>query len=205
MSPQEIAILGRVLERLLIVLLSGASLYFGYRLFSIVAAAKSDGEAELQGFKIRLTRVGPGVFFALFGATVLTFSVVTRMEIGSAKEGEADVIYWGQSAVRGDDSLVRSTETPLAGANTLLSLIDQRGLARKQDGDADRLATARKLINVLMQQTLDQRFGAGAYDRYKTLQAACSADPSSCQRELANSKLTAWYRDADEFATALSE
>ena len=55
----------------------GAFLCFlGYRLFSIVPLA-NPGDAELSGLKgttIKLTRIGPGIFFALFGALTVIWA-----------------------------------------------------------------------------------------------------------------------------------
>jgi hypothetical protein len=56
----------------------GAFLCFlGYRLFSEVPLA-TQGDAELSGLKgttIKLTRIGPGVFFALFGALTVIWAI----------------------------------------------------------------------------------------------------------------------------------
>ncbi len=51
--------------------------YLGYRLFSEVPLA-TQGDAELSGLKgatIKLTRIGPGVFFALFGALTVIWAI----------------------------------------------------------------------------------------------------------------------------------
>ncbi len=51
--------------------------YLGYRLFSEVPLA-TQGDAELSGLKgatIKLTRIGPGVFFALFGALIVIWAI----------------------------------------------------------------------------------------------------------------------------------
>jgi hypothetical protein len=75
MDSDLVAIAARHLERLLIVIAGGLSIVLGYRMFlAIPRAAKDEGEGKLElpgGISVYVTRVGPGVFFALFGAVIL--------------------------------------------------------------------------------------------------------------------------------------
>lgn len=67
----------RALERILVVITGGLCAYLGYRLFLQIPHQK-DGEGKVSlpgGISIFFTRVGPGVFFALFGAGVVAFSL----------------------------------------------------------------------------------------------------------------------------------
>lgn len=75
MEVVVIAIL-RSLERILSVLFGGLLIYLGYKLF-IKVPTKEDSEGKFRlpgGWGIHLTRVGPGVFFSLFGAAILIMS-----------------------------------------------------------------------------------------------------------------------------------
>ena len=78
----------RSLERILAVAIGGLSIYLGYRLFSQVQLSDSEGKFTLPGgTTIYLTRVGPGVFFALFGALVVSlalYKAVTFTESSTA-------------------------------------------------------------------------------------------------------------------------
>ena len=62
---------------MLLVLAGALAIYLGYRLFlAIPAADKSEGRISLPGgVSIFLTRIGPGVFFALFGCALIGYSV----------------------------------------------------------------------------------------------------------------------------------
>ena len=77
MDSELIAVAARHLERLLIVVAGGLSIYLGYRMFLAIprapkGAETGEGKLELPGgVSIYVTRVGPGVFFALFGAVIL--------------------------------------------------------------------------------------------------------------------------------------
>ena len=80
----------RALERIIVVIIGGLSVYLGYRLFLHVPSQK-DGQGKISfpgGMSIIVNRVGPGVFFALFGAGVVALSlyhgVVYYQETGKA-------------------------------------------------------------------------------------------------------------------------
>lgn len=63
----------RALERVMAVLIGGLAIYLGYRLFLAVKAT-GEGSAEVKlpsDVTVMVSRVGPGVFFALFGALVV--------------------------------------------------------------------------------------------------------------------------------------
>ena len=70
------AIVLRSLERLVVVAFGGLSIYLGYRLFlRMPDQENAQGRVTLPGgISIYMTRVGPGAFFALFGAVVLSLS-----------------------------------------------------------------------------------------------------------------------------------
>ena len=66
----------RALERLLAVAISALCIYFGYSL--LLHMPEKEGEAKVKlpgGVSIFISRVGPGVFFALFGAAIVAISL----------------------------------------------------------------------------------------------------------------------------------
>ena len=85
----------RMFERLLAVGIGGMSIYLGYLLFLALPSAR-DGSGEFHfpmDLRIVLSRVGPGIFFALFGAAVVALSLYaaehydaeTRSSAGAAR------------------------------------------------------------------------------------------------------------------------
>ncbi len=81
----------RAMERILAVLMGGLLIYLGYRLFlQLPDRTDSAGKIILPGnISIYLSRVGPGIFMALFGAAVVAFSLhntVTYRETLSSTE-----------------------------------------------------------------------------------------------------------------------
>lgn len=88
MEPELIAIGARHFERLIIALSGTLSIFLGYRLFiAMPLAERGSGKIQLPGgVSILLSRVYPGVFFALFGALVIGFGLnqSVTLQIGPA-------------------------------------------------------------------------------------------------------------------------
>jgi hypothetical protein len=71
----------------LAVLIGGLCVYLGYRLF-LEVKTKTDSEGKFvlpMGISIYLSRVGPGVFFALFGAFIVAYSIASPLTV---KDGD---------------------------------------------------------------------------------------------------------------------
>ena len=73
----------RVMERVLAVVIGGLSIFLGYRLFIKLPEQKdSSGKLMLPGdISIFFSRIGPGVFFFLFGAAVVVVSLQHGLEL----------------------------------------------------------------------------------------------------------------------------
>jgi len=70
----SIAVMGRILERITVVVIAGVAIVLGWEL---MRRRLTSGDVEIQhgGVRIALRRVGPGVIFALFGAAVIGFAI----------------------------------------------------------------------------------------------------------------------------------
>jgi len=78
-----LVIILRMAERIIAVLIGGLSIYLGYKLFfHLPFQHDNEGQLELPGVKIVLSRVGPGVFFATFGTIVLFYSLTSPIKVG---------------------------------------------------------------------------------------------------------------------------
>jgi hypothetical protein len=95
----------RLAERIVAVILGGIAIYLGYRLFLRTPIRNSStGKFDLpMNTSITLTRVGPGVFFALFGTAI----------VGTSFYKQIDYTEGAQTAAREDGSsaAVRSDDT----------------------------------------------------------------------------------------------
>jgi hypothetical protein len=60
----DIAIIARASERLLVAFIAGLSIYYGYRLFlaNLELDVRIDSEVKYKEWLIRLRGVGPGIF-----------------------------------------------------------------------------------------------------------------------------------------------
>jgi hypothetical protein len=83
----------RFFERITAVLIGGMSIYLGFRLFLEVPEHKdSSGKFALPwDISIVLTRVGPGVFFALFGITAASLTLIRPLTITSQRQASGSV------------------------------------------------------------------------------------------------------------------
>ena len=84
-------ILIRGLERLLAVAFSGVSLILGWHLFKTGVLADQTAEIQKGDMLLKLQRVGPGVFFALFGTAILIFALSRPFDYKpTSVEGQTD-------------------------------------------------------------------------------------------------------------------
>ena len=82
MDPIWIAVGMRSLERVLVVIFSGLSIYWGFRLFLVLPIqSRSDGQLSLPGVSVVLAKAGPGLFFVAFGVLVSLASLYQPVEI----------------------------------------------------------------------------------------------------------------------------
>jgi hypothetical protein len=90
MDPQSLVITLRMIERILGVLIGGVLIYFGYRLFLSLPGkrGRDGGTGDFSfagGNKIKLSKVGPGVFFAIFGAGLIVFSLTRSVSLTASE------------------------------------------------------------------------------------------------------------------------
>jgi hypothetical protein len=83
MEVVDALLLMRMVERLLGLLAGGLCVVLGYRLFIMLPEkADSSGKVILPGgVSIWLSRVGPGIFFALFGVAIIGYSFASTVRI----------------------------------------------------------------------------------------------------------------------------
>lgn len=83
--------LWRAAERLIALFIGAISIYLGFQLFASLREFKADGEGKVElpgGVSIYVSRVGPGVFFALFGTAIVAFSVLSPAQINAPNKAE---------------------------------------------------------------------------------------------------------------------
>lgn len=142
----------RAIERILVVLFGGLAIVLGYRLFlHVPERVEGAGKVTLPGgVSIFLTRLGPGAFFALFGATVIALSF--RFTLSQSTEAQVSTLsstgdsvpvssyrnettYFSQSSDLGEETLAME-RAQLRGHLFLLNRLD--GLLRSDLGQEQR-------------------------------------------------------------------
>lgn len=87
-EKELLATLVRAIERIVIVIFGGVSIWMGWNLFKTNILQKGSGKTTIGNWQIELKEVGPGVFFALFGAIILIVSLQASLVLDS-KENPA--------------------------------------------------------------------------------------------------------------------
>lgn len=97
MEASEVLLLMRMFERLLGLLAGGLSIVLGYRLFiNLPEKTDSSGKVVLPGgVNIWLSRVGPGLFFALFGAAIIAYSFTSTVKVTTEQAAPAAKVSGG--------------------------------------------------------------------------------------------------------------
>jgi hypothetical protein len=159
MESLDALLLMRMAERLLGLLAGGLCVVLGYRLFvKLPEKTDSSGKVVLPGgVSIWLSRVGPGIFFALFGAAIVAYSFASTVKVtneqtgpspraSTATTGEAPAISRQEIAAMSD----RSAE-PAKGEARRQQLMVLRGtLADAASPDRDRLVVGLQMAKMLL-------------------------------------------------------
>ena len=105
-------VLARATERILLIPVGALAIYLGYCLFRLIpTTAESEGKLQLPGgISIFLTRIGPGVFFALFGAGLIGYSATRPVEFTIPS-----VVSAVSPTLPGSDKAPRQAASPVAG------------------------------------------------------------------------------------------
>jgi hypothetical protein len=103
-------IIFRLIERMLDVLAGALSIYLGFRLFfNMPMKTDSTGKIILPGnVSVYMSRIGPGIYFALFGSTLIALSLHSQISYTPAR-----TVAEAQPAVfHGVSPAVQAAETP---------------------------------------------------------------------------------------------
>lgn len=118
-SETMILAIGRAVERLIADSMFGVSLILGWNLFRVGIIHDQTAEASGKGWKIRLQKVGPGVFFALFGAVGLVVALQRPLDIKVSTEPSVGVKSYEVSSASGQNDEVLEYVKALTTAESL--------------------------------------------------------------------------------------
>lgn len=191
---------GRALERLLIVLTGAMAMYLGYRLFALVSSEAGELIAKGSGWSIRLVRVGPGVFFALFGASIVVYAMKSSPTVSymsglnsEDQSRQAIDIHGGFSPLALKALSKRDSIVAMNTLDTLLQSSPQQ-LTEEQVG---RLRHAVNNLEPLKRYMVDAELGAGRYDEWYRLSQLQQANAQEFSNAMAGAETRQRYNVAD--------
>jgi hypothetical protein len=152
MDDQTLVVILRGAERILVDLGGALAVYLGYQLFlRMPSRERGEGKFELPGgISIYVSRVGPGVFFSLFGAAILGLSLIHGVSQDSTRSIAAGApaagvtaagVPSGELAAAAPGTVVESTH--YAGATAAAPSIDPL----QAEAERDAVALAIRNIN----------------------------------------------------------
>ena len=80
------------IEHILIIIAGMVAIYLGYRLF-LALPKRKEGESKIElpgGVSIFVSRIGPGIFFALFGAGMIAYSISSVTTVTTTQKSESN-------------------------------------------------------------------------------------------------------------------
>jgi hypothetical protein len=165
---------GRAAERIIIIFFCGMSLWFGWKLFyRATDTADHSGDLTWKSFAFRFQKVGPGVFFALFGAVVLAIALRSPVEIKSASKDGKDggsVSYLGDSG----DGMAQ-----LVAMNVAARIASLPKSAPIAEADRAALSAAKDEYQVIRLALVKQIAGPEDYYIWQQFREMLSGDPDS--------------------------
>ena len=137
----------RAVERLLIVLTGALCIYLGYLLFVKGVSGKASLRVEHDKSKLQLANAMPGIFFALFGASILVF-------MAKQSVGYSVVLIPGKTARNNVAERSRLPSTSEE-AKAILDLLGPQGTGTPDLFIADQEEARKKLLQELEKVSQD--------------------------------------------------
>ena len=200
--------ISRAVERVLIVMIAGGAMYLGYRLFYITVTLQGAAEIAFKDYRVKLTNMGQGVFFAVFGACVLGYALSRPFDfknqvILATPTDTTQPISKTTTLVEGSSvgGVAGISDAEMAEALTTIQLyVNYSPGGIPSDHDQKRAQRAVDILSSQTQTLLDRQFGAGSYLAYSRFQAE-EAKPGLLERDLEATKMGTFYRNAIKFLT----
>jgi hypothetical protein len=193
MTEPLILACARATERLLICLFGGLSLGWGWNLFRIGVVDPQAGELDLKSWRIKFQRVGPGVFFALFGAVILVTGLSRPLTETSRPQQrpiaqaadekptaapDASIVYF-QPDGAGRDAIKRVVRA----LNTFTILYEPKSSSKLDAERMRALIEAQRELEKFRNAVVTRQFGQRAVSLYLSRISVSASDPQSLSPE----------------------
>lgn len=181
--------LGRIVERILVVIFGGLSLVLGWRLFMVGVVDPQIAEIKFKDWKVSLRQVGPGSVFAALGIGVMAFALSRPLEV---TEGPGGAKMFETASAVAESRTVSYLGTPedlrhmVRVLNTFARLDPER---LKQDSAQaaamrEELARAQESIILIRAILLSEKFSQADIATWQKYQDAYLSDPRSVPGEV---------------------
>jgi hypothetical protein len=209
MDPSVISAWSRALERIAVVGLSGLSLILGWDLFRRGVLDSQSADFKVHNWSVRLQRVGPGIFFALFATVAFVSAISHPLEITTGKKTEQQLKTAGAdvSTETTEDQTITnaakagtSNDRNVVAAINTLHLIALPRLPQGLDaGDRDAITKADQTLDAYKKSLMFERFGQMSVQFY-SIHDKVSYDPSILGKQTADfqnkySEIEGWDKD----------
>jgi len=154
--------LARSVEHLVVALIGVAVVWMGYRLFREMPLRR-EGETKIAlpgGISIFLSRVGPGIFFALFGTGLIGYTA-TRPVTYQQGNGTVSIAGFGERSAPSEDTATatRVTQPRPEVVRTLAELAAENEVTTISDKQSKRTTALRIARQQIMLADWDPNWG----------------------------------------------
>jgi len=201
MSDTQLLILARALERLIVAGFSGLSIVMGWNLFRVRIVRDQAADFAVKDFRIRLARVGPGVFFAMFGMGGLLFSLAQPIDVKftpSSPTSTARELANPISSMRFSMGTPSDQQRQIQSINTIKAVCGTNTASPPTERERAAQAKALDILDRLRRQMLISRFGSD-FDWYLKIRDEVLSQPTKLNELTSNEKTK--YLAIDAVAT----
>ncbi|HEM8822929.1 TPA: hypothetical protein U2R14_003553 [Raoultella planticola] len=193
-------IIFRGADRLLISIGGVISIWLGYKLFNKALPNNGSFDGGIGSWSVRMQNIAPGVFFALFGASALIFSithplayekenivdVVPREEVSRETASNNDVLsQQGQSRSSfsgfGADSapnLEAKNDFEILNALAIVNIYKNKNVDGLTIEQIKKINDSYTRLFVFQITLINKMFGVGSFDKYQAISSDIRQDPS---------------------------
>lgn len=181
----------RAIERIIIVIFAGTSIVLGWHLFKIGVVSPQSGDFSGKGFKFSLQKVGPGIFFSLFGAVILSLALINGLKTETIHLSETFNKKRGIKEVRNvylaNSQQESNIERLSVSINTLEQLIDIDSSA-PYENHRKAISTSMERLKAFRDTLAFQQFGA----KITKYQSCLTSLQPACKNELYFKEVNEW-------------
>lgn len=182
-GDQSLAIAFRFGERFTVTLSGVLLLFLGYKLFQKNTELGSLNAEIPDKLKLQIQRVGPGVFFAVFGTVLLVYVMTSTIEVDIRQDPSKNTASSEKQTMRlsgfvADSLSDKEKSAQLARALALIKTYLIGGGAPTTAESQNELQDAIILVDAMIGDFVDSAVGKGAYAKYIFTVSQMVANPN---------------------------